>query len=239
MRVSIVSPYPTVRAGLAALAREQPGWVVVSVRSPEAFTGQSAAAPADQPSGATGVDVLLIDLEHTPDAETLANWVAAMRPHAGVVALGAGGLTGARGQPDSETLRMVSELAREMEAQGLAFGALLRDADASEIVNAVSAVGAGLLALDRRLGRSLFAPDRRPNMPTPASALADEETLTAREREVLQLLAQGFPNKIIAQRLKISEHTAKFHVSSIMTKLGAASRTEAVTLAARRGLLIL
>ncbi|HEX3269730.1 MAG TPA: LuxR C-terminal-related transcriptional regulator [Ktedonobacterales bacterium] len=47
------------------------------------------------------------------------------------------------------------------------------------------------------------------------------------------------PNKIIANRLRISEHTAKFHVSSIMTKLGAASRTEAVTLAARRGLLTL
>jgi DNA-binding NarL/FixJ family response regulator len=63
--------------------------------------------------------------------------------------------------------------------------------------------------------------------------------LTSREMDVLQLLAQGLPNKIIANRLHISEHTAKFHVSSIMTKLGAASRTEAVTLAARRGLLTL
>jgi DNA-binding NarL/FixJ family response regulator len=56
---------------------------------------------------------------------------------------------------------------------------------------------------------------------------------------VLQLLAQGIPNKQIAQRLSISEHTVKFHVSAIMTKLGAASRTEAVTTAARRGLLLL
>jgi DNA-binding NarL/FixJ family response regulator len=68
---------------------------------------------------------------------------------------------------------------------------------------------------------------------------APGESLTARERDVLQLLAQGLPNKLIANRLHISEHTAKFHVSSIMTKLNAASRTEAVTLAARRGLLIL
>jgi DNA-binding CsgD family transcriptional regulator len=56
---------------------------------------------------------------------------------------------------------------------------------------------------------------------------------------VLQLLAEGLPNKLIAVRLSISEHTAKFHVSAIMTKLGAASRTEAVTIGARRGLLIL
>jgi len=56
---------------------------------------------------------------------------------------------------------------------------------------------------------------------------------------VLQLMAEGLPNKLIAARLSISEHTAKFHVSAIMTKLGAASRTEAVTIGARRGLLIL
>jgi DNA-binding NarL/FixJ family response regulator len=56
---------------------------------------------------------------------------------------------------------------------------------------------------------------------------------------VLELLALGLPNKTIAQRLRISEHTAKFHVGSIMAKLGAASRTEAVALAARRGLLVL
>lgn len=66
-----------------------------------------------------------------------------------------------------------------------------------------------------------------------------EEPLTAREREVLQLLAQGLANKQIAQRLKISEHTVKFHVAEVMAKLGAASRTEAVTRAARRGLLVL
>jgi DNA-binding NarL/FixJ family response regulator len=56
---------------------------------------------------------------------------------------------------------------------------------------------------------------------------------------VLQLLAEGLPNKRIAAQLHISEHTAKFHVSAIILKLGATSRTEAVTLAARRGLLIL
>jgi NarL family two-component system response regulator LiaR len=63
------------------------------------------------------------------------------------------------------------------------------------------------------------------------------EALTERELEVLALLAQGMPNKEIAVRLTISERTAKFHVSSIMGKLGATNRTEAVSLAAQRGLI--
>ena len=59
---------------------------------------------------------------------------------------------------------------------------------------------------------------------------------TPRELEVLRLLAEGLPNKTIASRLGISEHTVKFHINSIMGKLGAQSRTEAVTRAARLGL---
>ena len=65
------------------------------------------------------------------------------------------------------------------------------------------------------------------------------EPLTRREIEVLQLLAAGLGNKEIASRLHISEHTAKFHVASIMSKLGAATRTEAVTLGIRRGLVMI
>jgi DNA-binding NarL/FixJ family response regulator len=68
---------------------------------------------------------------------------------------------------------------------------------------------------------------------------ASYETLTERELEVLGLLAQGMPNKEIAAHLTISERTAKFHVSSIMGKLGATNRTEAVSLAAHRGLITL
>jgi len=65
------------------------------------------------------------------------------------------------------------------------------------------------------------------------------EALTERELEVLKLLAQGMPNKEIASQLVISERTAKFHVSSIMGKLGATNRTEAVSLAAQKGLITL
>jgi two-component system, NarL family, response regulator YdfI len=65
------------------------------------------------------------------------------------------------------------------------------------------------------------------------------ETLTARESEVLELLAEGLSNKAIAARLGISDQTVKFHVASIGGKLGAANRTEAVRLAVRRGLIAL
>ena len=65
------------------------------------------------------------------------------------------------------------------------------------------------------------------------------ELLTARELQVLALLAEGLANKAIAARLGISDHTVKFHVNAILGKLGAESRTEAVTRAARAGLLIL
>jgi DNA-binding NarL/FixJ family response regulator len=69
--------------------------------------------------------------------------------------------------------------------------------------------------------------------------MAHIEELTERELEVLRLLAQGMPNKEIAAHLVISERTAKFHVSSIMSKLGATNRTEAVALAAQHGLITL
>jgi two-component system, NarL family, response regulator YdfI len=65
------------------------------------------------------------------------------------------------------------------------------------------------------------------------------EPLTTREREVLHMLSEGLGNKEIAGRLKISEHTVKFHVASILGKLGASTRTEAVSLALRRGMILL
>jgi DNA-binding NarL/FixJ family response regulator len=78
--------------------------------------------------------------------------------------------------------------------------------------------------------------------PEPADPIADEtaialEPLTAREHDVLHLLAEGLPNKTIAERLGISDQTVKFHVASITGKLGASNRTEAVHIAARRGLI--
>jgi two-component system, NarL family, response regulator YdfI len=72
-----------------------------------------------------------------------------------------------------------------------------------------------------------------------SDALEVVESLTTRERDVLQMLARGLGNKEIAVRLKISEHTVKFHVASILGKLGASTRTEAVSMALRRGMILL
>lgn len=110
-----------------------------------------------------------------------------------------------------------------------ASGLLLRDSDAGALAAAVNALSQGIAALDKALAVALF----------PAPAPAPVEELTAREREVLQLLAEGLPNKAIAQRLTISEHTVKFHVNAILTKLGVQSRTEAVVRAVRLGLIML
>ncbi len=114
-------------------------------------------------------------------------------------------------------------------------GYVLKTADAAEIIQAVADVHEGRSVLDPAIARLTTL--RLPTL-TPTGADLDE-ALTDRETEVLQLLSLGLPNKTIATRLGISEHTAKFHVGSILAKLGAASRTEAVTLAARRGLLVL
>lgn len=236
MRIYIISPYPTVRAGLTALAREQSGWVVAGASSPAALTADASGGEAAAES-TEGLDIALIDLESGFDAESVVAWLERLRPRSGVVALGATESLKGRGA-QSPALRQTMELARLVTADELGFAALPRDAATGEIVAAIIAAASGLTALDRTLALEAFAGLARGRLG--AEPVSDQdEPLTAREREVLQLLAQGIPNKQIAQRLSISEHTVKFHVSAIMTKLGAASRTEAVTTAARRGLLLL
>jgi NarL family two-component system response regulator YdfI len=104
-----------------------------------------------------------------------------------------------------------------------------------QLISAVGAVAKGLLVLHPN-ELSLTAASVLTGNGEVAELL---EPLTPREREVLQMLASGLGNKQIAAHLKISEHTAKFHVASILGKLGASSRTEAVSLGLRRGLILL
>ena len=94
-----------------------------------------------------------------------------------------------------------------------------------------------ILIADRRL--RLFAASASPAAPRRSDEEIIEEPLTAREVEVLELLAEGLSNKSIAARLSISDQTVKFHVASICGKLGAANRTDAVRRAVRRGLIAL
>ena len=104
-------------------------------------------------------------------------------------------------------------------------GALPSNASPIEIRAALEAVAAGLLVLPAQDMHS---------WPVPNTVMSDTG-ITNREREVLRLLAEGVGNKEIAWRLSITEHTVKFHVSSLMSKLNAGSRTEAVTQGIRRG----
>jgi DNA-binding NarL/FixJ family response regulator len=126
-------------------------------------------------------------------------------------------------------------MAQQLVRAGLrGWAVLARDADAEQLDLAVRSVEAGLVLLDLPVAATSLTASALVGAPTQAI-----EPLTARELQVLQLVAQGLPNKGIARRLGISENTAKFHVASLCGKLGASSRTEAVTLAARRGLILL
>ena len=104
-----------------------------------------------------------------------------------------------------------------------------------QLLAALNAAVAGLVVLDSA-ELSSWIPEPAP---TSASAAELAEPLTPREREVLQMLASGLANKEIAAKLSISDHTAKFHVASILGKLGASTRTEAVAIGIRRGLVLL
>ena len=118
-------------------------------------------------------------------------------------------------------------------------GVVLRDQVGPGIHAALAAVRSGLTVMDTALAESLV-----PNAPAKPAGQADDRgrakprgELTERERQVVQLLTEGLSNKLIADRLGISDHTAKFHVNGVMMKLGASTRTEAVVEGMRRGLI--
>jgi DNA-binding NarL/FixJ family response regulator len=206
LRVLVVSPYPTVRAGLRALLSGVPDIEVVwEAQGPADIGGPWPARPdlalVDEANGASAVEA-----------------IEARAPELGIVLL-------------------IGEQRPPVDASGSApRGYLMHDATGDELIAAVRAVAQGLCVFDPALlPRTRYASHSSEAHAT----LSAEDLLTPRELEVLHLLAAGLPNKIIAIRLGVSEHTAKFHVSSVLSKLGAASRTEAVTTAARRGLLLL
>ena len=155
-------------------------------------------------------DVIIWDMGWEPDDVVLA-WAEGLAP---VVAL--------LGDEDQATAVYQSGI------QGI----LLRDGDGEKLVAAAQAVANGLFVVEPRLTSGLL----------PASNNDDftlDDPLTPREMQVLQSLAEGLTNRAIAQELGISEHTIKFHVNAIMSKLQAQSRTEAVVRATRLGLILL
>ena len=111
---------------------------------------------------------------------------------------------------------------------------LSRTSDPDDVLSAIYASYDGLVLLSTATAESLAAVYG--DQPLEVEAELSEE-ITSRETDVLRMLAQGLVNKDIAARLGISEHTVKFHISSILDKLGASTRTEAVTVGIRRGLI--
>jgi DNA-binding NarL/FixJ family response regulator len=175
-----------------------------------------------------------------PPGASLARQVETLRPEVVLLDLDGRRLeTALAGLPDpvAAALIVLTDTPRRVRAdraveRGPARALLPRDAASGEILAAIDAVVAGLVVLHpEALG------PRQRREAWPARMTADPaQPLTAREVEVLEMLAEGLGNKIIAAQLGISSHTAKYHVASILAKLGAGSRTEAVTIGMRRGL---
>jgi NarL family two-component system response regulator YdfI len=211
IRVFIVAASPLVRAGLENLLAARDVEVVGNAATMETLADQlSDAAP----------DVVLVDSTGEPVEPMLDSILASgLASDVRVVILG-GGLTAAN---STDALR------------GGIHAALPSDISPEQLVAALQAAASGLLVLHPSHANEGLPAGSAP--PRDLDELA--ESLTRRELEVLQMLAVGLSNKEIAARLSISDHTVKFHVASILGKLGAGTRTEAVSLGIRRGLVLL
>lgn len=212
VRVLVAAASPVVRAGLEAVVASSPALAVVG--------SAPGTAALTRHVDATHPDVVLLELERHGDDPSPALH----------------GLTGASAPP---VVVLADDPRGAWAADALRNGVravLPREASAAEIVAAVEAAAAGLVVLHPEAVDSLL-----PLLPAPArtAPVPGQQPLTPREIEVLRMMAEGLGNKTIARRLGISEHTVKFHIGSIFTKLDASSRTEAVTLGARQGLIML
>jgi NarL family two-component system response regulator YdfI len=198
------------------------------------------------PAMRAGLRVLLEDsnLKVAGEADTLQAclaWTEAARPQLVIFDLALddealSGLWRLRTQfPDLPVLALSDAASGAQVLAALRAGArgcLPKTATAEELAEAVRSIAAGGSALHPSAAASLLAQLRGE-----APAEAPAEILTPREAEVLRGVAAGQTNKAIALKLGLSEHTVKFHLSSAMSKLGAASRAEAVALAMQRGLI--
>jgi two-component system, NarL family, response regulator LiaR len=220
IRLVLADDHPIVREGLRAVLETQTDFEVIA----ECATGDEAL----RLSSALHPDMLLLDLEMP-----VMDGVEAIRR-----------LRQMPGAPRIIVFTAFDNDERIIHAiQAGADGYLLKGAPREEIFNAIRVTMQGGSLLQPLVASKLLRHVGQQQMPgTPPRQVAKVppmEALTERELEVLRLLAQGMPNKEIAAHLVISERTAKFHVSSIMGKLGATNRTEAVSLAAQRGLITL
>lgn len=130
---------------------------------------------------------------------------------------------------DSSTVASLHRVFAEFLQSGIR-SILPSDVSREQLIEAIRATSAGL---------AVFHPELIPSMVVPTVRSSEPAPLTPREIEVLTMLAEGMGNKAIAQHLNLSEHTVKFHISSIFSKLEVSSRTEAVILGAKQGWILL
>jgi two-component system, NarL family, response regulator YdfI len=210
IRVQIKASSAVVRAGLESLLQNHPSLHVIKEEALDDAVVSESAQIESQP------DVIVAELESRGE-ETASEVLAAAANGTPVVLLVPGSAT-----------EWVDAIRQGVKA------VLPSNATGPQIAAATEAAAAGLLVVHPSEMDALFQPREIGESP---ETLA--EALTPREIEVLRLLAEGLANKEVAARLTLSEHTIKFHVASIMGKLGANSRTEAVMLGIRHGLVLI
>jgi DNA-binding NarL/FixJ family response regulator len=208
IRIVVADDHPVVRDGLVAILSAQRDFAVVG----EAGTGEEAVRLATEQRA----DVLLLDLEmpHMDGVEVLQR-LRERRSDVRVIVFTAF-------DADERILAAVRAGAK---------GYLLKGVPRDEIFEAVRVVHAGNSLLQPVVASRLLR-----QMSEEDSAAQGIRSLTTRELEVLRLVMRGLQNKEIANELVVTERTVKFHVSSILMKLGAGNRTEAVAIATRHGL---
>jgi DNA-binding NarL/FixJ family response regulator len=208
IRIVVADDHPVVRDGLVAILSAQRDFAVVG----EAGTGEEAVRLATEQRA----DVLLLDLEmpHMDGVEVLQR-LREQRSDVRVIVFTAF-------DADERILAAVRAGAK---------GYLLKGVPRDEIFEAVRVVHAGNSLLQPVVASRLLR-----QMSEEDSAAQGIRSLTTRELEVLRLVMRGLQNKEIANELVVTERTVKFHVSSILMKLGAGNRTEAVAIATRHGL---
>lgn len=213
IKAFVIAPTPLMQAGLQTLLSSpdiQVMGAASSIRSDSRYTNTLADA-----------DVLVLANRDLLDETTLSRALGDITSkRLGLVVL-------------SEDNGVVGTL-RALGLKG--WGIVSPDAPAPELQTTVAAVAQGLIVMPPAVMERLLG--QRPVVENLNLEPLDEP-LTARESEVLELLGQGLSNKLIARQLNISEHTVKFHISSLYNKLGASSRTEAISYGARRGLITL
>jgi two-component system, NarL family, response regulator YdfI len=219
-RVLVVAASAVTRAGLEAILAREPSFVVVGESATSTSLGEEIAEYEP--------DVVVIEAIG-PDEDIL----AALRVHSADLEDGS--------RPSQAFVLLGDELDATQAMRALSSGIrglLPRDAGPQEIIAAVMGAAAGLVTFAREWADALR--ETVIDRVATANGTADgAPALTARELEILRMIADGLGNKQIAARLAISEHTVKFHIGSVFAKMHASSRAEAVMIGARRGLIVL